>query len=40
MSEVYVAEDSKLNRRVALKILSVELAQDREQRHRFIVPTR
>ncbi len=35
MGEVYLAEDSKLNRKVALKILPPELAGDSERRRRF-----
>ncbi|MGI8785699.1 MAG: protein kinase domain-containing protein [Acidobacteriota bacterium] len=35
MGEVYVAEDSKLNRRVALKVLPSKLAGDPERRQRF-----
>ncbi len=35
MGEVYVAEDSKLARKVAVKILPVELAGDPERRIRF-----
>ena len=35
MGEVYVAQDSRLNRRVALKILSAESLQDRTRRRRF-----
>jgi len=35
MGEVYLAEDTKLNRRVALKILPPEMAGDPERRRRF-----
>jgi len=35
MGEVYLAEDTKLGRRVALKILSKELAGDADRRQRF-----
>lgn len=35
MGEVYLAEDSKLNRRVALKVLSSELVESKEFRARF-----
>ncbi len=35
MGEVYLAEDTKLGRRVALKILSKELAGDDDRRQRF-----
>jgi len=35
MGEVYVAEDSKLQRRVALKVLPKEMAADPERRARF-----
>ncbi len=36
MGEVYLAQDVKLNRRVALKILPAALAADSERVHRFI----
>src|SRR5687767_1068036 len=37
MGEVYLAEDTKLNRRVALKILPREFSQNAERmRHRFV----
>ena len=35
MGEVYVAEDTKLQRRVALKVLPKEMAADPERRSRF-----
>jgi len=35
MGEVYVAEDTKLQRRVALKVLPKEMADDPERRSRF-----
>jgi len=35
MGEVYLAEDTKLNRRVALKFLPVQLASDGELKARF-----
>lgn len=40
MGEVYLAEDSKLGRTVALKILPAELAQNRERMHRFLQEAR
>ena len=36
MGEVYLAEDMKLNRRVALKILLSEYFEDEDRRQRFI----
>ena len=35
MGEVYLAEDTKLSRNVALKVLTAELAQDHAFRARF-----
>jgi serine/threonine protein kinase len=35
MGEVFLAEDTKLERSVALKVMSVELAKDPNQRKRF-----
>lgn len=36
MGEVYLAEDTKLNRRVALKILPADLAANRDRMRRFV----
>lgn len=36
MGEVYLAEDTKLDRRVALKVLINELAEDKERIQRFV----
>ena len=36
MGEVYLAQDTKLDRRVALKILPAELAANRDRMARFI----
>ncbi|MCH7826194.1 MAG: serine/threonine protein kinase, partial [Acidobacteria bacterium] len=35
MGEVYVATDTKLDRKIALKLLPEDLASDRERRERF-----
>ena len=35
MGEVYAAEDGKLHRRIALKVLPQEMAADPERRARF-----
>jgi eukaryotic-like serine/threonine-protein kinase len=35
MGEVYLAEDTKLNRKVALKVLPLQFSQDVERRRRF-----
>lgn len=40
MGEVYLAQDSKLARRVALKILSTEFAEDRDRMNRFMLEAR
>src|SRR5258708_4974072 len=36
MGEVYLAEDTKLNRKVAIKILPAEVASDQERMRRFV----
>ena len=36
MGEVYLAEDTKLDRKVALKLLPAEFAQDEDRMRRFI----
>jgi serine/threonine protein kinase len=40
MGEVYLAQDTKLDRRVALKILSPEFAEDQDRMNRFILEAR
>jgi serine/threonine-protein kinase len=40
MGEVYLAQDAKLDRRVALKILSPEFAEDQDRMNRFILEAR
>jgi serine/threonine-protein kinase len=40
MGEVYLAQDAKLDRRVALKILSPEFAEDKDRMNRFILEAR
>lgn len=36
MCEVYLAQDTKLDRKVALKILPAEFAEDKDRMSRFI----
>src|SRR6266542_3524375 len=36
MGEVYLAEDSRLHRKVALKVLPADLAADRDRMRRFV----
>ena len=40
MGEVYLAEDTRLNRKVALKILSADLSSDRKHLSRFLQEAR
>ena len=35
MGEVYLAEDKKLNRKVAIKILPADVSSNRDRMHRF-----
>jgi serine/threonine-protein kinase len=36
MGEVYLAEDTRLNRKVAIKILPADVASDKERMRRFV----
>lgn len=40
MGEVYLAQDTKLDRKVALKILPVEVAANQERMRRFVQEAR
>src|SRR3989442_5346911 len=40
MGEVYLAQDTKLDRAVALKILSADIARDQHRLHRFLQEAR
>ena len=40
MGEVFVAEDVRLDRKAAIKVLSAEVARDPDRRHRFITEAR
>ena len=40
MGEVYLAEDTKLNRKVAIKILPANLASDQDRMRRFVQEAR